>query len=150
MVTGIFFCSCTSTGDEPPFSLGSGTSGDEIRRTSLKEMVSDPPGIVYEIQYARMGLTSSARLDFTTRAMLEEVFPGKWRVVYEYRDMRNKALKVPSAILIYKDQKGAKRLINRYDLVEMVPQEVARFRDKGGHSRLISYEYFDVMPEGPF
>jgi len=113
-------------------------------------MVSNPPGIVYEIEYARTGLISVARLDFSTRAMLEEVFAGKWRIVYEYGDMRDKAMKVPSTITIYSDREGSRNLINRYELAELVPQEGARYRDKTGRTRTISYEYFDVMPGGPF
>ena len=140
--------SCTSSKEEPPFSLGSGGRGEMIRKTSLKEMLGDPPRIVYEVEYSQTGLTSLATLDFATHAMLEEVFEGKWRIEYEYRDMSDKALKVPSAIVIYKDRDASRELINRYERIELVPQEGARYKDKNGRMKLISYDYFDVMPGG--
>jgi hypothetical protein len=139
---------CKSIEDEPPFALGSGGPGAEIRSTSLLGMQSRPPSIMYKIEYTQLGLTSSAKLDLSTHAMLEEVFPGKWRVEYEYHDMRDKVMKVPADILIY--QVNSDELINRYDLTGMVPQEGARYKDRSGHLRLIPYEYFDVMPGDPF
>jgi hypothetical protein len=142
--------SCGAPAAEPPFEFGSADAGAKVRKTSIKQMVASPPVIVYEVEYPAKGLTSLATVDLRSRAMVEEVFPGKWRVSYEYRDARDRAMKVPTAIVVYGDRGGSWRELNRYELKELVPQDGARYRDGAGRSRLIPYTYFDVMPGGPF
>lgn len=137
--------------DEPPFDFGSVVSeGKMARSAELKEILCDPPRVVYRVSYPNAGLKSTVVLDLVSRTPLEEKFEGRWRVTYGYGP-QGKTLKIPSSINIISDREGLRgKIINRYEYGEIIPMKGVVYRDGKGRSRLIYFTYFDLMPGGPF
>lgn len=136
---------------EPPLSLGRGDSGGLARRTKLTDMNQKDNTVTYSVEYAGQGLASSAKLDFLTAAVLEETFSGKWVVIYQYDDMRNKALKLPNRIAIHKYGSEAVptgEKIADYTLSGMPQNGMATYATPAGRKRQIDLGYFDIAP-GP-
>lgn len=142
-------CSGSATSDEPPFSYGEGQGGDLARSTKLVDLALDQRRIVYEVQYPLLGLSSTATLDFPSKAMMREEFPSQWVVFYEYHDIPMKMSHVPTTIAIYRyteagDHVGS--LINRYTFGEATGNGVLHYTDAKGRERIIKAEYFDILP----
>lgn len=142
-------CSGSSTSNEPPFSYGEGQGGDLARSTKLVDLALDQHRIVYEVQYPLLGLSSTATLDFPSKAMMREEFPSQWVVLYEYNDIPMKMSHVPTSIMIHQygaigDHIGP--LVNRYTFREATDNGVLHYTDAKGRERIIKAEYFDILP----
>jgi len=132
---------------EPPFDQKANSSG-LVRSTKLEKMGNGC--IDYKVIYEGYNLESVASLDLSSGAMIKEVFPGKWVVVYNYDHLIYRYPKLPTSIVIYTDAGKGKqgKQINRYTRIEIVPNQGARYFDNQGNERMISFSYFDVMPTG--
>jgi hypothetical protein len=139
---------CSMAQDEPPLAMGRGNAKGLARSTELQDINSNEGIITYKVQYYNPNYTSYALISFSTRALKQETFPGKWIVVYEYEKKIDEIYQLPSKIRIYKDagneQKG--KLINIYTKERPVGNGIILYRDKNDKEKTIDSIYFRVMP----
>lgn len=148
----VMMLACGSSRNEPPFNFGSVGAGGKARSLELSAIRGDPPNIVYQVTYPGTNLKSEATLELAYRALLNEVFDGKWLVTYEYENLPAKVQRIPSLISIASDSRDSfkGRLLNQYHLVKVVPIKGGLYRDLYGRTKLIPLEYFEVIPiKGP-
>lgn len=143
MILGFYACTGSS---EPPFTLGRGGQGALARKTSLRDLSANRA--TYHVEYPLIGLESEADIEMPFKNMIEERFAGKWKVMYHYSDVRSKALQLPDGISVYASELEKEPFL-RWTLLEIVPNEGGRYKDENGRTRLIGFEYFEVMSGGP-
>ncbi|PIR96886.1 MAG: hypothetical protein COT91_04305 [Candidatus Doudnabacteria bacterium CG10_big_fil_rev_8_21_14_0_10_41_10] len=153
LLTFLLFSCVDLSQTEPPFSLGEGKPGEMVRSTKLVGMEQGreggPPHLVYDVFYPANKLRSRATLEMLSGALLEEVFPGKWRVEYVYRDLQDRFMQLPIEISIYTDADGARgKRVNNYIRVDLVTNKGGLYRGEAGNTKLISFQYLEVMPGG--
>lgn len=135
---------CAIGADEPPFSMGGGQPGDQVRATKLLHFGEDGT-TVYQVEYPRLHLTSLATIDMRTAAMVTETFEGRWNISYTYDDAFNKLSHLPNQIRI---ENSSGKLINEYKFSEMAGNGVAAYTDPSGHTRTIDMSYFEIAGSG--
>lgn len=149
---------CSERSGEPPLSFGKGASGSLARHTKLVKRQGGPaslsPGndyLNYEIEYPNHGLKSIATVGFMVGSLREEIFPKKWKVIYDYegtwegRDWME-AYGIPLSIRIYAYSGGKySRDVNIYRLSKIVPNFPV-YRDRLGKEKTIAATYFQVGP----
>lgn len=139
-----------TTGSEPPMSFGSVKKGGLARSTQFKGFSDEgkDQAIVYAIDYPGHNLKSEATLDLATKAMIKEVFPGRWVIIYQYDGAFGKAIQVPSGFSIYHNAGGGKQggLINSYTQDSLIPNVGAVYKDASGHEKQVDFGYFEIMP----
>ena len=125
-------------------------SGKSVRIAILEAFDQENGILTYEIQYSVYGLKSVAKFRLGTyRAILEETFPNKWLIKYEYNEEHPMKLGLPHSYSIYSyspEHDRYERLVNKYTLHEKRPG-VLRFRDS--HGGLVDRDtlYFIVVPD---
>jgi hypothetical protein len=125
-------------------------SGDRVRIARLKEFDQKNRILTYEVDYPVWGLKSLAKLRLATyRAILEELFPTKWLIKYEYNSEYPQKLGVPYSYSIYSyssERNAYDNLVNKYTL-QQKRSGILRFRDSKG--RIIDRDvlYFIVIPD---
>lgn len=139
----------SSKNEEPPQDFGEGKPGELVRSTKLVDLNPNEDRIVYEIQYPRHGLTSVAVLGFRSRALREETYSKKWKIIYEYSKEWPEYHQIPSSYTIYGYSQGTgkyDRLINRYTLIEVKPNQLF-YRDTAGKIRVRDTSYFIILSQ---
>ncbi len=149
---------CSGGSGEPPLSLGDGSPRRLARKTKLVGREGGPadlrPGndfLKYEVEYPNHGLKSIATVGLMFGSMREEVFPKKWRVIYDYEGtweglLWHEAYGIPLSIEIYAYSGGEYgRVINTYRLSKIVPNYPV-YTDQSGQEKTIAVTYFQVAP----
>lgn len=163
---------CTSGSNEPPQDIGIGKPGAVFHQTSLLRIDKKNGIAYYQVKYPVYDLSSTAKIDIKVLRplMLEQIFSGKWKTVYEYNDKINKYFKIPSGfnIFAFSGTDNYDELISRYELsklISSVPEEMApsqnpginlpkefffeiangvEYKNKNGKKRIFKVVYFDV------
>jgi hypothetical protein len=125
-------------------------SNQPVRVAALKAFDQDNRILTYDIQYPGYGLESVAKFRLGTyRAILEETFPNKWLIKYEYNKEYPEKLGLPYSYSIYSYSSGHdayEQLVNKYTLSEK-GSGILRFRDDQGRSVDRDILYFVVVPD---
>lgn len=125
-------------------------SGDRVRIARLKVFDHENKILTYEVDYPVYGLKSLVKFKFgTCRAILEELFPAKWFIKYEYNSEYPEKLGIPHSYSIYSyspERNTYDNLVNMYTLQEK-RSGLLRFRDSNG--RIVDRDilYFVVVPD---
>jgi hypothetical protein len=86
----------------PSRCIGINDRGELIRIAQLKNIDWDNKILTYEIDYISFGLKSTVKLRVdTSRALLEEIFPEKWLIKYEYNENYPEYLGLPASYSIF-------------------------------------------------
>jgi len=134
-----------SIGSEPPMSFGGANPGQMIRSTDLVDLNPAEDRMVYKISYPAYGLDSVAVISFRSKAMLEETFDGKWKVIYSYDSKNRPYRQIPASFKIYKHSNGGYgALVNEYVLKEIRLGESV-YQDASGRSKVVKMDYFIVV-----
>ena len=131
-------------GGEPPMDFGNPGAGGLGRSTKLVTMSQESR--VYDIEYPARGLSSRATVSFMSGALREEVFPKRWRVVYEYNERFHEHLGIPASFTIYGYSYFSgqyDRFITRYTLTATQPN-LMHYTSTSGRTKDISTTYFRV------
>lgn len=163
LAMALWLCGCSRGAGEPPLGLGEGGVGSQARKTKLVSREGSPAGLrpgndflMYEVDYPFHGLTSIATVGLKFGSLREEIFPGKWRVVCDYKGMWDgrkwsEARAIPLSISIYGySGRGEEygRHINTYRLSKIVSGNPV-YTDLSGKEKTIPASYFQVAPELP-
>ncbi len=147
-LVAVFSTGCSA--EEPPMNFGKREPGQMARSTKLLDM--DGNVMRHQITYPALGLTSIATVGFRTGVMREEVFEGKWKIVYLYDDTPE-IFGIPSTIIVYQFSGGSyNKKINEYKYQDTKPNQIF-YQDMNGKVVVRDPSYFKVGSSsmgGPF
>jgi hypothetical protein len=137
----------TGDNDKPPMLASQDTSDLIASEWELQSLDQEKNELIYHGEYPD-GIECTAVLDLVTRALLRQIFPSKWIVIYSYSAMASKASHVPASFVVFADTGGGNpgKMLGSYKLLRTVGQGMGEYRDVNGNTVTVNYRYFDIMP----
>jgi hypothetical protein len=139
MVIFTLFTVLTGCGNnEPPENLGIGKPGDIFFESTFLKVEEEKATAFYEVKYPANNLSSIVKLDLNSfdPLLIEQEFPKKWKLIFQYKEEINKQFRIPSSIMIYKytESNNYDKFISSYELSNLlsrVPEEMAPSHNVG-------------------
>jgi hypothetical protein len=134
----------------PPKIEDSDDAGTVVRISEFVEIDQESNILTYRITYPTYNIYSDAkiRFDFANRALLEETFPERWLIKYEYNEDHSEMHGVPASVTIYTYTPATMsydRILNTYILVETKINFLV-YQDQNGVNLELPTSYFMVVP----
>lgn len=135
----------------PSRCIAVGADGKPVRIADLKVIDWEAMVLIYSIQYPPYGITSVAKFRLgPTRSILEETFPEKWLIQYEYTEKHPEKYGIPGSYSVFAyspETKTYDRLLDKFTLLQIEWGGRGLFRNIAGKVIERDILYFIVVPE---